>query len=76
VASESGIPFGVVINRADVGDRKLTTYCGQNDIPILMEIPFERRIAESYSKGYLIAESIPEYRDRFIELYSTIQGDR
>lgn len=59
------LPHGVVINRADVGDRKVVEYCRQEGIPLLMEIPDDRRIAEGYSKGQLILDVAPEYAQKF-----------
>jgi MinD superfamily P-loop ATPase len=38
-----------------------------------MEIPFDRRIAETYSRGGLIVEEIPEWKERFRKLYFNIQ---
>jgi MinD superfamily P-loop ATPase len=38
-------------------------------IPVLMEIPFNRRIAEAYSRGIPMIEEIPEYRAKFQDLY-------
>ena len=49
------IPMGLVINRADMGDDKVRAYARAEGVPILMEIPFDRRIAESYSRGELFA---------------------
>ena len=43
-----GIPRGLVINRSDIGDDHVRTYATQENLPILMEIPFDRRIAETY----------------------------
>lgn len=63
-----GIPFGVVINRAGVGDRRVHQFCAVEGIPILQEIPDDRRIAEAYSRGLLIVDALPEYRDLFVEL--------
>jgi len=67
------IPCGVVLNRADVGDRSVDTFCEVEGIPILMRIPLDRRIAVAYSKGIPAVEALPEYRDRFAELYRSIQ---
>ena len=33
------LPFGVVINRADVGDGRVLDYCTVEQIPVLLEIP-------------------------------------
>ncbi len=69
---ELGIPVGVVINRDGVGDTGVDEYCEENDIPILMRIPLERRIAEAYSDGEPMVSAFPEYRTRFLALYHRI----
>jgi MinD superfamily P-loop ATPase len=65
---EIGIPFGVVINRVGVGDDRVHDYCNAEGIPILLEIPDDRRIAEAYSRGELIVDALPEYRELFLDL--------
>jgi len=70
---ELGLPVGVVINRDGVGDQGVEDYCAAENIPILMRIPLDRRIAEAYSEGVTIVEALPEYRERFIELYRRIE---
>jgi len=67
-----GIPCGLVINRSDMGDDRLREYAGSEGIPVLMEIPFDRKIAESYSRGELLVDVMPEWRERFLELYPRI----
>ena len=62
------IPFGVIINRADVGDDETQTYCRQENIEILAKIPDDRAVAEAYSRGELASEAIPEYRAMFVQL--------
>jgi MinD superfamily P-loop ATPase len=69
---ELGLPVGVVINRDGVGDRGVEDYCAAENIPILMRIPLDRRIAEAYSEGISMVEALPEYRERFVELYRRI----
>jgi len=68
------IPFGVVINRADVGDKKVDEYCQKEKIPILMRIPMDREIAISYSKGIPIVEEKPDYKEKFKRLYRQIEA--
>jgi len=65
---ELGIPFGVVVNRVGIGDERVHAFCREENIPILLEIPDDRRIAEAYSKGRLIVEALPEYRGLFESL--------
>jgi MinD superfamily P-loop ATPase len=67
-----GIPHGIAINRSDLGDTAVKDYAQKEGIPILMEIPFDRRIAEAYSKGKLIVEELPHWKEAFIRLYETV----
>lgn len=62
---EIGVPFGVAVNRVGIGDEGVHRYCDGEKIPILFEIPDDRRIAEAYSQGRLIVEALPEYRALF-----------
>ena len=68
-----GIPKGLVINRSDIGYHEVSRYAEQENLPVLMEIPFDRRIAEAYSKGRLMVEEMPEWKERFRKLYVHIQ---
>ena len=67
-----GIPCGLVINRSDIGDRKVHEYAERKGVPILMEIPFDRKIAEIYSKGGILVEEMPEWKDSFKALFQSI----
>ena len=68
------IPFGVVINRADLGNDLTEKYCQKENIPILMKIPFRKEIAMAYSKGEPIVRAFPEYREDFQKLFNTIRN--
>jgi len=68
------IPMAVVINKAGLGDRGVYEYCEDEGIPILMEIPFDRRIAELYSRGIPFVQEMPEWRMRFQELVEAVRG--
>jgi MinD superfamily P-loop ATPase len=72
---ELGLPVGVVINRDGVGDQGVEDYCAAENIPILMRIPLDRRIAEAYSEGISMVDVLPEYRERFVELYRRIEQE-
>jgi MinD superfamily P-loop ATPase len=69
-----GISMGVVINKADIGDRKVWDYCNSQNIPILMEIPMDRQIAESYSRGIPIVVENPSYVQKFEGLFEKIEN--
>lgn len=68
------IPFGVVINRMGSGDDRVHHYCRKEDIPVLLEIPNDRLIAEAYSRGLLIVDALPSYRPLFEELIEGISS--
>jgi len=69
---ELGLPVGVVINRDGTGDRGVDEYCAAENIPILMRIPLDRRIAEAYSEGITLIEALPAYREQFQGLYERL----
>jgi len=66
------IPCGVVINLADIGNKEVWEYCKSEKISILGEIPFERKIAEAYSRGVPIVKKFPEYKEKFWGIYQAI----
>jgi len=72
VAREIGVPFGVVINRDGLGDDGVERYCAQEGIPVLMRIPFDRRIAEAYCRGETLAARVPPWQQSFRELFEAV----
>ncbi len=68
LVKELGKVFGVVINRAGSGDDRVHAYCKKHGIPLLLEIPDDRRIAEAYSSGKLVVDALPEYRGMYKNL--------
>ena len=69
-----GIPHGLVINRCDIGDDGVESYAKANGIPVLMRIPFDRTIAELYSRGLNIVETDGKYAEKFRGLYEAIRN--
>ena len=69
---EMDIPVGVIINRSGSGDARVNSYCADENIPILAEIPDDRKIAEAYSRGELIGKVFPEYRLIFEKIINDI----
>ncbi len=70
---ELGIPCGIVINRAGVGDSKVADYCVKEGIPLLLNIPLSTDIASLYSRGIPLVEGMPQWRDSFIKLEKQIK---
>ena len=73
---ELAIPFGVVVNRMGVGDDRVHQFCRVQEIPILLELPDDRRIAEAYSRGELVVDALPEYSSHFATLLWNIKEFR
>lgn len=73
VLDKMKIPQAVLVNKSGVGDRKLYHYLEEKKIPLLMEIPLDRKIAEIYSQGEIFVLRMPEWKERFVELGNRIE---
>lgn len=71
--SPLGKPMGAVVNRAGIGTDAVYRFCREKAIPVLAEIPFDRAIAEVYSRGGIVAEASPELKETFIALTGRIR---
>jgi len=65
--------FGVVINKAGIGNQSVSKYCYDKKIPILGEIPYSREIAELYSQGRNII-NLPSINKIFEKIHKNISG--
>ncbi len=63
--------FSVVINKSGKNDKIIDAYCKSEDIAIIGRIPFERRIAELYSKGDIVLKE-ESYRKRYNDILDNI----
>lgn len=68
-----GIPHGLVINRAGLGNDEVKKYAQKENLPILMEIPFDKKIAQIYSNGDMVVDKMPEYKKKFQDLFLKIK---
>jgi hypothetical protein len=66
------LPGGLVINRADLGDRRVHEYAARENLPILLEIPFDREAAEVFARGGLLVEELPRWRRLMAELLAKL----
>ena len=67
-----GLSLGAVVNRAD-GDRRVQVWCQSQSIPVLAELPDDRRVAETYARGDLLFDRLPEWRGFFEHLWTRIE---
>jgi MinD superfamily P-loop ATPase len=73
VLETMNIPCGVVVNRAGVGDKKVYEFCQEKNIPVLLEIPYDKRIAELYSQGIPFSQKMPEWKEKFQALLENVK---
>jgi MinD superfamily P-loop ATPase len=70
-----GKNYGVVVNRAGLGNKDVYEYLKTEKIPLLMEIPFQKEIAVSYSNGKLIAETNPKFAEELIKMVEKLMDN-
>jgi MinD superfamily P-loop ATPase len=66
------LPMGLVINRADMGDRRVHEFATRENLPIFLEIPFDREAAEVSARGGILVEELPRWRRLMEDLAATI----
>lgn len=69
------IPFGVIINRERNEDQRVEQFCHKESIPILLKIPEKKDIAYLYSKGKMLADEDPTWKEQFNQVYHTIHNE-
>ena len=75
VVRDLEIPFGIVLNRAGMGGENslIEDYCKKEQIPILLKIPFDRKIAVAYSQGISLVDMDPKWKKEFLGLFKQIE---
>ena len=74
VVRELRIPHGVIINCDGIGDDGVKDYCEKENIPLLLSIPWDRQIAEAYSRGIPAVAVFPDLKERLKFLFQEIKG--
>jgi len=75
VVQHFNIPFGVVINRDGIGDKKVEDFCKKQNIPILLKIPERKKIAQLYSKGVALVNESYEWEEMFKDVFNKISDE-
>ncbi|VGO22383.1 ATP-binding protein [Pontiella sulfatireligans] len=65
---ELGLPFAVAVNRANGENNRISEYCSEENIPLVLQIPEDRRVAEAYSRGQTLTTVLPELRETLAAL--------
>ena len=67
------INFGVVINKAGLGNDEIYDYLLENKITLIEEIPFNEDVAKFYSQGKIFLEESEIYAEKFKNIYRKIE---
>jgi MinD superfamily P-loop ATPase len=73
VTRELGLQAGVIINRVGLGEEDIHGFCQEKGLPVLMEIPLDRKIGEGLARGKGLLEIDPVYQSRFAGLWQDLQ---
>jgi MinD superfamily P-loop ATPase len=65
-------PCGVIINRSGLGNNKVQEYLIQENIPLLLEIPFSKKIAGLYSRGKIVSDSDSDFSKQLLTIAENI----
>jgi MinD superfamily P-loop ATPase len=68
------IPFGIISNRAGSDDKAIHDYCKQENIPVLLEIPYDQKKPELHSKGAVYSVEMPQWKTAFQNLFNHIKA--
>jgi len=74
IIAEMKIPAGVVINRENGEYEPLSELCMQNDLPVLMKVPYDRSIAEGLAEGKKLIDIDARYKHQLLQVFDRIQG--
>jgi MinD superfamily P-loop ATPase len=69
-----GIPCCVVVNRAGIGDSRVSDFCAAEGVPVALEIEDNRRIAEACSRGEVFAATDAGFADDLRGFASDLQA--
>ena len=64
--------FGVIINRAGIGDNGVENYCKNENIPIITKVQNDKEVAKLYSQGKLIYNEIKHFKNSLDEIIAFI----
>ena len=65
-------PFGVIVNRAGIGNNEVYDYLKSEGIDLLLEIPFDKEIAQICSNGGMVVDYNPALKHQLLKLEQKI----
>ncbi len=73
VLKQLKLPFGIIVNKSVSDSDCIGKHCKSGKMRLMMRIPEDRKIAEAYSCGVSLLESMPEIRNKFETLIADIK---
>ncbi len=75
VAKKMNKKLGIVINKALPGFTETREFAKKENIPVLLEIPFDRKFARAYAEGITLSEYSDEFSEKFERIFSYIEKE-
>ncbi len=66
-------PFGVIVNKAGLGNNDVYEYLEKENIEIIGKIPFDKDYASKYAAGNLLKDISPETEQRYKEIIEKLK---
>ena len=73
---EDKIPFGVVVNKSGIGNDDIYHYLEEESIELLENIPWTKERAKTYSKGSLIIDNDPIFKQKMKNILDKVIGEQ
>lgn len=70
------IKFGVVVNKAGLGNDEIYEYLEDEHIELLEKIKFDEKYAKHYAKGHIISNEDNYYKERIETIITKVLGDK
>jgi MinD superfamily P-loop ATPase len=70
---EMGVPAGIALNRADVGDSGVEDLARREGVDVLIRIPYDREIGAACARGETLFGVRPELSPRLVEVFTRLR---
>jgi MinD superfamily P-loop ATPase len=69
------IKFGVVVNKAGLGNNEIYKYLEEENIELLEDIKFDKKYAKHYAKGHIISNEDEYYKSKIQNIIRKVFGE-
>ncbi len=71
--SDLAIPFGIIVNKAGLGNDEIYKYIKTKNIELIGKIPFSKKYASNYSKGELLTNIPSEIKTVYQDIINKLK---